>query len=179
MIRLSALCAALGACLTLGGCASIVSGQNQSLSVTTKNNGSDVSGAKCSLVNDKGTWYTTTPGSVTVRRSFNDLTVNCALDGADPGIVMAKSGTKGMAFGNILFGGLIGAGVDMSTGAAYDYPDIIVVDLGKTVSLAPAAPAPSAAAKDPASIESRQNPFAAPAAPPAPAAAASAGVAAK
>lgn len=175
MLRLPALCAALGASLFLGGCASIVSGQNQSLSVTTKNNGSDVSGAKCSLNNDKGTWYTTTPGSVTVRRSFNDLTVNCALDGVDPGIVMAKSSTKGMAFGNILFGGVIGAGVDVSTGAAYDYPDIIVVDLGKTQTFAPAAAKAASAAKDPNSIESRQNPFAAPA----PAAAASGAVASK
>jgi hypothetical protein len=34
-----------------------------------------------------------------------------------------------MAFGNILFGGLIGVGVDMSTGAAYDYPALITVPM--------------------------------------------------
>lgn len=177
MFRLFALSAALGVSLCFGGCASIVSGQNQSLSVTTKNNGGDVTGAKCSLTNDKGTWYTTSPGSVTVRRSFNDLAVNCAMDGYDAGIVMAKSSTKGMAFGNILFGGIIGAGVDVSTGAAYDYPEVINVDMGKTQTLAPTAPKSTTAARnDPNSIESRQNPFAAPAAP---APAASAAVASK
>lgn len=98
--------------------------------MTTKSQGTDVAGAKCTLGNDKGTWYVTTPGSVMVRRSFNDMSVNCALDGYDPGISMVKSSTKGMAFGNILFGGVIGAGVDMSTGAAYDYPTMIVVDMG-------------------------------------------------
>ena len=156
MFRLMMIASAASACLVFGGCASIVSGQNQSLSVTTKNKGDDLVGAKCSLINDKGTWYATTPGSVTVRRSFNDLTINCALDGLEPGIAMVKSSTKGMAFGNILFGGIIGAGVDIGTGAAYDYPEIIVVNMGQTASIpakngtattpAPAAPAASAPA---------------------------------
>jgi hypothetical protein len=34
-----------------------------------------------------------------------------------------------MAFGNILFGGVIGAGVDVATGAAYDYPAVIEIDM--------------------------------------------------
>jgi hypothetical protein len=161
--RRAALLAAATASLLLCGCASIVSGQNQSLSVTAKNGGADVAGARCTLANDKGTWYATTPGSVTVRRSFNDLSVNCALDGADPGALLVKSSTKGMAFGNILFGGLIGASVDVSTGAAYDYPEIVVVEMGKTATLAPKAPEPPVkAAYDPNSINARQNPFAAP-----------------
>jgi hypothetical protein len=37
-----------------------------------------------------------------------------------------------MAFGNLLFGGPIGAGVDMASGAAYDYPNLIPVTMGKT-----------------------------------------------
>ena len=144
MLRISALAAALAASSLFTGCASIVSGQNQSLSVTTKNNGSDVSGAKCSLSNDKGSWFVTTPGSVTVRRSFNDLAVNCALDGLDAGVSVVKSSTKGMAFGNIIFGGIIGAGVDMSTGAAYDYPEVINVEMGKTTKQPAAPEAPKA-----------------------------------
>jgi hypothetical protein len=32
-----------------------------------------------------------------------------------------------MAFGNIIAGGIIGAGVDIHTGAAYDYPVSISV----------------------------------------------------
>ena len=34
-----------------------------------------------------------------------------------------------MAFGNILIGGVIGVGVDVATGAAYDYPDLITVQM--------------------------------------------------
>lgn len=144
MFRITVLAATLAATSLFTGCASIVSGQNQSVSVVSKSaaDKADVSGAKCSLTNDKGTWYVTTPGSVMVRRSFNDLAVNCLLDGFDPGVSMVKSATKGMAFGNILFGGVIGAGVDMSTGAAYDYPEVISVELGRLGSAAkPAAPA--------------------------------------
>lgn len=40
------------------------------------------------------------------------------------------SHTKSLAFGNILFGGVIGAAVDVGSGAAYDYPSLISVQLG-------------------------------------------------
>ena len=130
------------------GCASIVGGQNQSISVTTANDGNDVEGAKCSLQNDKGSWYATTPGSVTVRRSYGDLLVTCKLDGVAPGTASVKSTTKALAFGNAIFGGVIGVAVDTASGAAYDYPNSIRVAM-------PAGPAASAAlgsAPGPASV---------------------------
>ena len=125
------LIASLALTLCFGGCASIVSGHNQSLSVVSKNQGADHSGARCTLVNDKGSWFATTPGTVTVRRSFDALTVTCTADGAEPGSAKVKSTTKPMAFGNILFGGFIGVGVDVSTGAAFDYPEILTVHMGR------------------------------------------------
>ncbi len=148
MIRSSLIGAAVAATFTFTGCASIVSGNNQSLSVTTQKNGSDVAGAKCSLVNDKGTWFLTSPGSVTVRRSYGDLAVDCKLDGVEPGLASVKSNTKAMAFGNILFGGIIGVGVDTATGAAYDYPDLILVDMGQTKRIDSSAPKVEAKADD-------------------------------
>ena len=148
MIRSSLIGAAVAATFTFTGCASIVSGNNQSLSVTTQKNGSDVAGAKCLLVNDKGTWFLTSPGSVTVRRSYGDLAVDCKMDGSDPGLASVKSNTKAMAFGNILFGGIIGVGVDTATGAAYDYPDLILVDMGQTKRIDSSAPKVEAKADD-------------------------------
>lgn len=104
-----------------------MNGQNQSLSVDT----TPVSDAKCTLSNDKGTWYVNgTPGSVTVGRSYDPLNVDCE-KGAYNGIMSIESKTKGMAFGNLLFGGIIGAGVDMSNGSAYDYPTPITVPMKK------------------------------------------------
>jgi hypothetical protein len=129
------------------GCASITTGHNQSLSIETRAEGKPVAGANCRLENDKGTWYATTPGTATVRRSYNDLNVRCELDGHEPGITAARSATKGIAFGNVLFGGIIGAAVDVGSGAAYDYPSLISVELGRRRHRKPddAAPAQDAA----------------------------------
>lgn len=112
----------------LTGCASIVNGTNQPVSVQTP----PTSQAHCSLVNDKGRWFVnSTPGSVTVSRSFQDLLVSCEKTGYRPAMTRVKSRTKPMAFGNIIFGGVIGAGVDMADGAAYDYPTLISVPMAK------------------------------------------------
>lgn len=114
------------------GCASIVNGQNQSVSVVTRQNAESVSGANCKLWNNKGAWYVISPGFAVVRRSYEDLSVHCEKEGLDPGIASVKSATKAMAFGNIVFGGVVGAGVDMANGSAYDYPQLITVEMGKT-----------------------------------------------
>jgi hypothetical protein len=106
----------------LTGCASIVTGQDQQVSVATPN----CPNAECTLTNPEGTYYLTTPGTVTVDKEYDDLVVSCKKEGVDPFIMQVSSSTKGMAFGNILLGGVIGAGVDMATGAAYDYPDHII-----------------------------------------------------
>jgi hypothetical protein len=124
----------------LPGCASIVSGHNQSLSVETRLKGFPVAGANCKLSNDKGTWFVTTPGSTLVRRSMEDIAVRCEKESTQPGIASVKSSTKGMAFGNILFGGVIGAGVDVASGAAFDYPPLITVEMGESIFIVPPAP---------------------------------------
>ncbi|MEZ5776510.1 MAG: hypothetical protein R3D33_17920 [Hyphomicrobiaceae bacterium] len=117
--------ACLAVVLTLPACASIVEGSTQSLSVAT----TPRSGAECRLVNDAGTWYVgRTPGSVSVKRSASAIKVACSLD-KQTGTAVAESRTKGLAWGNVLAGGIIGGAVDMSTGAAYDYPPEIVVPL--------------------------------------------------
>lgn len=106
----------------LSGCASIVSGTNQSISVVTP----PTTGAMCSLSNNKGNWFINkTPGSVTVHQSYNDLNVSCNKKGYLPASQKVKSKTKAMAFGNAIFGGVIGAGVDVASGAAYKYPPVV------------------------------------------------------
>jgi hypothetical protein len=118
------------------GCASIVSGTNQSVSVETRSKqGQAVMSANCKLSNNKGTWYVTSPGSVVVSRSFEDLLINCEKENQEPGLASVKSSTKGMAFGNIIFGGVIGAGIDMASGAAYDYPTMINVLMGDRITV--------------------------------------------
>lgn len=126
----------------LSGCASITTGQNQPLSVDTRDQqGKQVANVACRLVNDKGTYFINTPGTVTVQRSYGDMHVNCTKEQLESGVATVKSSTKGMAFGNILLGGFIGAAVDAGSGAAYDYPSLLTVIMGKTVTIEDKPPA--------------------------------------
>lgn len=106
----------------LYGCASVVTGQNQLISVLTPN----CPGAVCTLVNDDGTYHVTTPGTVSVNREYDPMTISCEKEEIEPLLISVESKTQSAAFGNIILGGIIGAGVDMATGAAYDYPSEII-----------------------------------------------------
>jgi hypothetical protein len=88
----------------------------------------------------------TTPGSVTVHRSYKDITVACEAAGQPAGSMAVKSSTKAMAFGNVIAGGVIGAGIDMANGAAYDYPDLLTLTMGRVDGPPSAPPAPAAPA---------------------------------
>ncbi len=59
------------------------------------------------------------------------INIKCAKPGFAPAVGSVDSATRDLAFGDIIFGGLIGAGVDMSTGAAYHYPGLISVVMNK------------------------------------------------
>ena len=106
----------------LSNCASITESKNQSMSVST----GDVTGAMCTLSNSKGSYYVnSTPGSVMVRNACDQLTVSCKKEGYVPANAAAGSiqdKSKGMAWGNVIFGGLIGIAVDRQTGAGCTYP---------------------------------------------------------
>ncbi|WP_086380713.1 hypothetical protein [Caballeronia sordidicola] len=47
----------LGAVTMFSGCASIIGGSSQSVSVQTTKGETMVAGAMCTLTNDKGTWF--------------------------------------------------------------------------------------------------------------------------
>jgi uncharacterized protein YceK len=131
------LLAVLGVTL-VSGCATITTGQNQTLTVETPG----CNGATCKILNDKGAWYVTaTPGSTVVSRSYNDMTIRCEKDEYKSTPAVFSSKTKAMTFGNILIGGIIGVAVDASTGAAYDYPAVVAVQM--VCSGDPNAPQPS------------------------------------
>lgn len=110
----------------LSGCASIVNGTCQKIQVCT----TPECGAQCYLQNNKGRWYIPcTPATVTIHRSYRDLVITAQKPGYEESVIRVKSRTKGMAFGNVVFGGAVGAGVDCADGAAYDYPYTIVIPM--------------------------------------------------
>jgi hypothetical protein len=46
---------------------------------------------------------------------------------------MVASHVRGLAFGNILIGGAIGVAVDAGNGSAFDYPDLITIEMTPAV----------------------------------------------
>jgi hypothetical protein len=119
------------ASLAFAGCASITGQNSQSMSFKTRTaEGPEVVGASCEVTNNKGKWFVTTPGSVQVTRSNDDMQVLCGKAGLEPGRAAVVSDTKAAMFGNILFGGGIGAIIDHKTGAAYEYPNFVEIVMG-------------------------------------------------
>ena len=117
----------------LSGCASITGTPIQAVTVETRErNGKEVTGAACGLNNNKGKWFVTTPGSVVITRSNDDMLVTCQKEGHEAGIASVVSEIKGAMFGNIIFGGGIGAIIDHNSGSAYEYPQLIQIEMGST-----------------------------------------------
>ena len=116
---------------TMSGCASITGSTTQNISIQTREaSGKEVSEAKCELINKKGTYFVTTPGTITISRSNDDLQVTCRKDGFENGRAGVVSDTKGSMFGNIVLGGGIGAIIDHNNGSAYEYPSFVQVVMG-------------------------------------------------
>lgn len=118
------------AILTLSGCASITGSKLQPISVQSVSDGQEISGVGCTLTNDAGKWFVTTPGSVTVQKSTGDMAVDCVKDDLR-GSENLVSKSNGAVWGNIIAGGGIGYIVDRSTGAGFDYPNTVIVVVNK------------------------------------------------
>lgn len=118
--------------LVAGGCSSITQSEMQSVSLTATYEGKPVE-AECKLNNDKGNWIARSPSNVAVRKSNEDLEVACKKEGMPDGILKAISRAAGSMFGNIIFGGGIGAMIDHSKGTGYDYPNQLPVRMGESV----------------------------------------------
>lgn len=120
----------------LSGCASITGSSTQNISIQTRAaDGKEVKEAQCDLINKRGTYFLTTPGTIMISRSNDDLTVTCRKDGFENGRAGVVSNTKGSMFGNIILGGGIGAIVDHNNGSAYEYPSFVQVVMGSNITV--------------------------------------------
>lgn len=137
-IAAAALCVALMA----SGCATLTRGTTQQFTV-------DSTPAGAAVKTSHGFTCPATPCTFSLPRK-EAFTVTVSKDGHETQTVPVKSdlaggGAAGMA-GNILLGGLIGVGVDASSGALNDLsPNPLLVVLQPQGTTAPAAPAPAPA----------------------------------
>jgi hypothetical protein len=124
----------LAGLVVLTGCASIFEGTTQQISVTT-----NPAGARCTfwrngtLISD----IAATPGSVTIRKTRDDLTIVCDKRGYATATYINRSGLAMSTFANILTAGLAWA-YDSTRGADNKYEGSVSLALAP----APAGTAP-------------------------------------
>lgn len=107
--------------LSSSGCSSIMNDKTQPVSVDTPSCPS----AACTLTNSNGQYFIKkTPGTVVINKAFGDLKVECS-KGDVGSIKFVKSSANATMFGNMLFGGIIGAALDGGSGVGFDYPEVI------------------------------------------------------
>ncbi|WP_025869697.1 hypothetical protein [Methylobacillus glycogenes] len=128
------LAAVLAVVSTVSGCATITKDAYQNIQIETYSaDNKPVKGIECVARNDRGEWKTYTPGSLNVHRSGENLSVRCAVDGQLDGNGTVVSRANGGMYGNIIFGGGIGAIIDHNKGTAYSYPGWIKVQMGENL----------------------------------------------
>ena len=121
--------------LMLGGCATIIKGSSQEITINT-----NPSGASCNLTREGATiaQVNPTPGAAKVDKTKYDITVVCNKEGYQEATYIAHSDIEGATFGNIALGGLIGWGVDSATGSDNHYQSPINLTLVPRLAQAPA-----------------------------------------
>jgi hypothetical protein len=85
----------------------------------------------CSFARDGVTLgqVASTPGSIRVDKSKNDILVTCSKPGFQTASVAQSPRFVGTTFGNIVLGGGVGAIVDAASGANFEYPNQVVLQL--------------------------------------------------
>jgi hypothetical protein len=111
------------AALLLAACATITKGTTQLVVIDTPR----VAGATCTVTTKNGPQVVTTPGSLTLNKGADALPVSCTKACYVTGSNAIPSSPEVMAAGNVVFGGIIGLGVDAASGAINKYPDQITV----------------------------------------------------
>ncbi len=117
MARVAAAICGLIAIL-FAGCSTIVKGTEQQVSVATPG----VQGAMCQLTSPAiGTRTVQTPANIILPKSKHNVAITCRAQCYGEGVATLASHTEVMTAGNVLFGGIIGLGVDAASGAMNKY----------------------------------------------------------
>lgn len=109
----------------VAGCASIVSGTSQQVTID-----SNPKGADCTLTRDgQMIGNVRTPGGLVIKKTKHDIAIDCGKEGYQRSTATLASDVESTTFGNLLIGGAIGWAIDSATGADNKYDDVITVAL--------------------------------------------------
>jgi hypothetical protein len=113
---IAVLCDAIS--ILLSGCSTIVKGTEQQVSVATPG----VQGEMCTLTSPAvGTRTVQTPGTIGLPKSRHNVAVSCVAQCYNIGVGILASEVEIMTAGNVLFGGVIGLGINAASGAMNKY----------------------------------------------------------
>ena len=115
--------ALLACAFLLVACATITKGTTQVVAVDTPG----VPGSTCTITTQSGPEIVTTPGTLSLKKGADPLPISCTKECYVNGQSIIPSNAEAMAAGNVIFGGVIGLGVDAASGALNKYPDMITV----------------------------------------------------
>lgn len=123
--------------MLLPGCATLFEGTSQSVSISTDPAGADCTvdrhGSRIGQINP-------TPGSIHIDKSKDDLSVQCRHTGYQTATISESPKFQGTTFGNIVAGGLIGVVVDAASGANFEYPNDVKINMAPDPAAVPPAP---------------------------------------
>ena len=114
------------AVLASAGCSSIVNEKSTGINIDAPG---CPSGTECTLKNKKGEYVASVPTHMTISKSDDPLHIECRTPDGRIYANAAESKMGKMIWGNILFGGGIGAIVDAHTDAHRIYPHTIKVPM--------------------------------------------------
>ena len=112
--------------ILVSGCASIVNEKTANISVDAPG---CPEGTECTLKHKKGEYRVRVPGQTLVQKSDDPLAIECRAPDGRIYVQAADSKMGGMIWGNIIFGGGIGAIVDAHTDSHRIYPHTIKVPM--------------------------------------------------
>ena len=132
----------------LAGCATVSESKDQQVTVQTIQDNREIVAVGCVLTNSAGRWFMMAPGRVTIRKSADNLLVDCKKGSTSAGQELFASRANNTAtIGNAVATAGLGYLLDKQTGAGFDYPDVLTVLMKPTGRAAPdpaqSTPAPS------------------------------------
>ena len=108
------------------GCASFVQGDQQLLQVESKCGQRSVPSI-CTVQNSQGVWRLSAPGSTIIKRDFYPLQVSCLAPFFGTQEATIAPSLHALTVGNVLIGGLAGAGWDVYSGSGMAYPATVLL----------------------------------------------------
>ena len=107
--------------IIFNSCATITKDDSQPVAFSSEPQGADISLNNIPVG--------TTPTTVMVKRKMGKTMVTYQKEGYKTQTFPLDKSVAGMTFGNIIFGGIVGLGVDVATGKATNYQDSVHVKL--------------------------------------------------